>query len=362
MPATVCKSILHSSSWTDGKEHVRAENKRADRTRALELVYLVLGGGVHVNVYLTCGGVAGNDMVFKGGMQIKTVLATTTAGASVILPMQRVVDLTAERFVRLFLTMFADYNNSISIPEGSTKKAVVAGNIPTNRQYCSQICYLLAVCGLVHNNKLALSFGKCMWFCFAHTDSEGVLDFKHLVLPASSACVHKVMPPEMVTGMVYRVLIQDEAGRTHATTFMGLQEHTEYNKAGKACQELQVSTLAQHYTRCLDTALGAGKIQSWHRTVIIRPSTYSNLGTYNKYMNSHPVQCISPFGTSDFPKPFSSLHPIDRSQTDKDLMYANLMNKLELMHIVWRKHQRAPSTDAEKILPGVQAMYELMNK
>lgn len=279
-----------------------------------------------------------------------------------ILPLQRVVDLTVERFVRLFLTMFADYNNSICIPEGSSKKAVIAGTVASHRKYCSQICYLLAVCGLVHNNKVALSFGKDLWFCFSHTDPNGVLDFTQCLSPGSQ---RQTMDPEMVTGLVYRVLIQDEAGRTHATTFMGLQEHTEYNKAGKANQELQVSTLAKHYTRCLDTALGAGKIHSWHRTVIIRPSSYNNLGTYKKKhakKNDPPIRCVSPFGSSDFPRPFSSLHPIDRSQTDKDLMYGDLMDKLESMHIVWRKHERAPSKDAEQILPGVQATYERMNK
>jgi len=204
---------------------------------------------------------AGNDMLSEKkdpNSSIKSILASATAGRSVIPALQKVVKLDVDGFLQLYLKPFADIDPRIAIPEGKTKKQALQGSTVENQQWLTSFAYALAIMGLKNPNKLALGFGARISYFFSCQTSD-VIDLTHsghhtecgsaaakyyplrtyvprvgghssIMSDASKGLVRRSSLLIMV--QVYKVLIQDSNGHTHATTYFAVQEHTEASQAG----------------------------------------------------------------------------------------------------------------------------------
>ena len=116
-----CTLSVPSNSPALAVQHcfLKAQVQTLARRKALWkwAIYLILGASFFACANLTCY-FSGNDMVFTRGRAIKSVLATSNTGLSLIFTLRELVGLTLEDFLDFYFTMFTDANTSVDVPVG----------------------------------------------------------------------------------------------------------------------------------------------------------------------------------------------------------------------------------------------------
>jgi hypothetical protein len=268
-------------------------------------------------------------MIFKKGISIKSVLASSGTGRSLIPSFQQLVDLTVQSWLHFYLTMFADYNSEIEIGEqyksmSDPKDSAIKGDKASNKRWAAGMYHLLAILCQKYDGKLCLAYGRGPEYAMALHGEDHIMDpseavgcgrsgnmfhaakYPYIELTSSKAKHIKVSDRTADTGTIIRIVYEDNTGAVRGTTYMGIIEHITASQASSTASARYQNLIYKHHKRCLDVVHNN---QCYDKTVFIRPSSYSGMFT-----DAH--------GSDLFPDPF--LHNHDQLLTRS--IQANLVH------------------------------------
>ena len=296
---------------------------------------------------------------------IKAVLASVTCGRTLIPSLQKLTGMNLDNFLQLFLKMYADFCPRTQLAPGKSKAATIAGLQVENQEWAAGLFHLLAVLSRRHNGKLSLAYGSTIDYAMSmFTDEQHVLDPRFATAKSGEATksslkyytmkrsdVGKItdkeseIQPRFIDsngegqgmfcmseqtswhGTVLKVLIEDENGEKKAQNYMGIMEHLEARKDTATADPHYQQTVHDHHKRCFDAVLGR---PCCHRTVHIRPSSYMGMFTDDA-------------GNEKFPNPYAA----------DAATYEEMLNQMVIKVIIHIIHDRCPSSDTERLFPGI---------
>ena len=290
-------------------------------------------------------------MLFKQGRSIKSVLATSNTGLSLIPALINLVGLTLGDFLDFYFTMYTDANNSVDIEHGRSKNVQIMGNFSENVFYATSLYHTMACCALLHPGKLALAYGMMVEQLMSYSNTAGVFDPTHASLFRGKTSVKtRAFYPELTVskhttkpkvcgsvkmserGIVIKIDLETTSGDNVASTYMGISEHIAAAHHGQSSSGTNQHKVSQHHARCLDVLDGT---EQEDRTVTIRPSSF--LG---RFTNTD--------GSKMFPDP-----------TAAGANPAVILRSAMLRLTLHTKHARCPVPSASQIFPTTRLRYQL---
>ena len=230
-------------------------------------------------------------MLFKQGRSIKSVLATSNTGLSLIPALIDLVGLTLEDFLDFYFTMFTDANNSVDIEHGRSKehkswalqrKRVLRDLVVS---YSGLLCSAAPwqACSCIWNDGGTIDVileccgchgpHACMCIQGQSTqEDESVLPGADCSINSNPECGSVQMAER---GLVLKIDLEATSGANVASTYMGISEHLAAAQHGQSSSATNQRKVFKHHARCLDVLDGTDQPD---RTVTIRPSSF--LGRY----------------------------------------------------------------------------------
>ena len=190
--------------------------------------------------------------------------------------------------------MFADYCPLLEIPDHcrllkNPKSAAIAGTVQSNKEWAAGMYHLLAICGLKHDGKLCLAYGRGPDYAMPLHGHDHIMDPRHAtVCTAKPSAVTAAAYPYLETttsgsikvsdrtgdgGTVIKVQIADSTGAVRATTYMGIMEHITASQASSTASLAYQKRVHDHHKRCLDSVQKG----CCDKTMTIMPSSFCGM-------------------------------------------------------------------------------------
>jgi len=235
-------------------------------------------------------------MLFDKGISIKTILCSSGTGRSLIPSLRQLVYLTVEDFLKFYMTMFADYCPLLEIPDRcrhlkNPKDTALQGTVRQNKEWAAGMYHLLAICGLKHDGKLCLAYGRGPEYAMNLHGHDHIMNPRRattcmaILSPIAAAAYPyletttsnhiKVSDRTGDGGTIIRVQIADSTGAVRATTYMGIMEHITASQASSTASSAYQKRVHDHHKRCLDVVHNG----CYDKTVTILPSSFCGMHT-----------------------------------------------------------------------------------